>query len=204
MRKLFRSFLITSVAVIATVGLGYATALPAVAVTSAPVHNAQTQALAAHSLTPAPVQGVHVGRSDLPDTFNVGPYHICMWDNNNSCLEGQGPGKQVITTTNSSDYSNWWTNVNVCGYPSGVCEWQDGNGNCLREGTSNDVKLENGGCNSGDDTDLWIETNLNNGYTTYQNDAYGDYMGTFGTNNDRPVWAEAKHSGFYVGWIELS
>jgi hypothetical protein len=64
-------------------------------------------------------------------------------------------------------------------------QWQDGNGNCLREGISNDVKIENGPCASGDNTDWWAQdtaTGLSNVY-------YAGIMQTRGDSNGYNVFA---------------
>jgi hypothetical protein len=176
---------------VAAVGIAIP-AMSASAATPDPSANPSTTATAAPSPSPSPT-----ATSSTAPTLPYGASHICMYENDNSCLLGQGGGNQVETSTSSA--SNWYLVNNTIG-----TDWyqiQDGNGNCLREGTNNVVKLENSSCNANDQTDWWYIYGNNPPIENLRNSYYsGDYMGVYGTNGGRPVWAHPKASGFYTGW----
>jgi hypothetical protein len=80
---------------------------------------------------------------------------ICLTYSVSYCIKSDGPGNPVTITNYAPNDSNFTvvrikTIVGITYY-----QWQNGNGNCLREGTNQQVKLENGGCVSTDDTDWW-------------------------------------------------
>lgn len=84
--------------------------------------------------------------------------HICLTYATSYCIETNGPGNQVTITKTSADYANFTVVYEVGSGDNINIEWQDGNGNCLREGTQNDVKIENGSCAAPDpypNTDTW-------------------------------------------------
>jgi hypothetical protein len=141
---------------------------PAIAAQAAPVlttqaRNAQHQARAA---TPK-VAGVKA----VPDVVGDSS-PICLTTNTNYCIKSDGPGNQVTITDYAPNVSNFTvvrikTIVGITYY-----QWQNGNGNCLREGTNSQVKLEHGGCVSTDDTDWW---HLISG-TSVENESTFDFM----------------------------
>jgi hypothetical protein len=77
-------------------------------------------------------------------------------------------------------------NFTVVYDPDGWHMRQDGNGNCLREGTNNVVKIENGPCSITDYSDRWFHAQ---GSTTWYNDASSYVLYTKGDVTGDYVWA---------------
>lgn len=113
------------------------------------------------------------------------------------CIESNGAGNQVKITSNSPDWSNF-TLVAVVRCADGhVCYgWANGNGNCLRAGTGNVVKIENGGCNTLDGADMW--EGQSNGQL--KSEDYGNHMLTRGEASGDNVFHENIVSGDWTNW----
>jgi hypothetical protein len=110
------------------------------------------------------------GSPAIPAQAAVGDSNqICLTNATNYCIHSNGPGNPATITTNPADYSNFTVVYDTNGWHM----WQNGNGNCLREGTGGVVKLENGPCNVTDPSDLWWHAQ---GSTTWYNDATNHVM----------------------------
>ena len=117
---------------------------------------------------------------------------ICLTNAPAYCIEANGPGNQVSITDVAADMANFTVVFNQNQY----YEWQDGNGRCLREGNGGVVKIENGHCVVGDDSDLWAKTN---NYITESLTI--DFMYTKGDANGDLVWAnDSPPSGSWEKW----
>jgi hypothetical protein len=122
---------------------------------------------------------------------------ICLTNAPSYCIHSNGPGQQVTITNVDAQKSNFTVVYDSNGYHG----WQNGNGNCLREGTNGVVKIENGPCNTSDATDFWGH---GVGSTTWYNDFYKDnIMYTNGHVTGDKVWAgtvSSLPSGSYSKW----
>ncbi len=99
--------------------------------------------------------------------------HICLKNASSYCIKTNGAGNQVTVTNDSANYANFTVVSKETSGSYVFYEWEDGNGNCLREGTHNIVKIESGSCAAlGDNTDTWEL------YASHVviNDYYGDSM----------------------------
>ena len=81
--------------------------------------------------------------------------HICLRNSTHYCLQSNGVGNQVTITYYQSDYSNFTVVRTKTSGGYTFDQWQNGNGNCLREGENFVVKIANGPCLNGDDSDWW-------------------------------------------------
>jgi hypothetical protein len=106
---------------------------------------------------------------------------ICLTNAPSYCIHSNGTGNQVSITNVAADKSNFTVVYDSDGYHA----WQNGNGNCLREGTGGVVKIENGPCNITDHSDLWWHSQ---GGTTWYNDASNYPMYTKGDVSGDYVW----------------
>lgn len=101
-----------------------------------------------------------------------------------ACMIGQGAGNQIQLTNSPGSY------MHVSAVASGTFEglpeyeYQNNNGNCVREGTGGIVKLQNGGCTGAADN-WWI--NESGGHK--DNQAYLNIMYTNGTATGDNVFA---------------
>jgi hypothetical protein len=118
---------------------------------------------------------------------------ICLTNAPKYCIHTRGAGNQVSITNVAADQANFTVVFDV----EGDHAWQDGNGNCLREGTGGVVKMENGPCNISDDSDNWYH---NQGSNMWQNVYYGGEMYTKGDANGDYVWGGAPPLGGYSNW----
>ena len=122
---------------------------------------------------------------------------ICLTNAPSYCIKTNGPGKQVTITNVAANKANF----TVVYDSGGVHAWQDGNGNCLREGTGGVVKIENGPCNTFDPTDQWVHAQ---GDTTWYNNSDLQPMYTKGHANGDDVWVTTGTnplpSGSYSKW----
>jgi hypothetical protein len=164
---------------------------------------------AAHASASPVLAGQHPVQAHHPATFErYGPmaapspipaasstYNICL---ENApyllCLHSSGTGKQVTITENPADWSNFHTartKNNDTWY-----QFEDGNGHCLRAGTNNVVKIENGPCALGDNADWWI---LESG-GQLQSAGYGNDMLTHGDETGYNVWHMGFMSGDWTAW----
>lgn len=125
-------------------------------------------------------------------------FQLCLWENTTECIVSNGAGNQV--TIEPKDYADFHV-VNTDG---GWKQMENAGGNCLREYADNTVGLALGGCDYNTSAEWWYPSSDSNGRYTYLNFKYpGTYLGTFGTNSGRDVYAETPRSGFYSGWIPL-
>lgn len=117
---------------------------------------------------------------------------ICLTSAPSYCIHANGTGNQVTITNIAADKANF----TVVFYSSGLYEWQDGNGNCLREGSGDVVKIENGPCSLSDPTDAWYKTG-----TQISNEGDIAIMYTKGDANGDNVWADPDTpSGSWIQW----
>ena len=119
--------------------------------TGSPAIAAQAgSSLPAHALS-AQQQARAVGREvsglkAVPDAVGD-ESQICLTNAPKYCIHTRGAGIQVSITNVAADQANFTVVFDV----EGDHAWQDGNGNCLREGSGGVVKMENGPCNISDD-----------------------------------------------------
>ena len=119
--------------------------------------------------------------------------HICLTNATAYCIKSNGTGNQVTITSVAGDKANFTVVYDSGGYHA----WQDGNGNCLREGTGGVVKIENGPCNTNDSTDLWYHIQ---GGNTWYNES-GGIMYAFAPVTGYKVWtATTPPSGTWSKW----
>lgn len=119
---------------------------------------------------------------------------ICLKNAPSYCIKANGGGNQVTITNVAADKANF----TVVFDSMGDFEWQDGNGNCLREGTGGVVKIENGSCasNNNDTTDQWYYI-----MNQISNLKYTAIMYTTGDANGDNVWADSDPpSGSWEKW----
>jgi hypothetical protein len=76
---------------------------------------------------------------------------ICLTSASSYCIHSNGPGQQVTITNDNAQKSTFTVVYDSNGFHG----WQNGNGNCLREGENFVVKIANGPCLNGDDSDWW-------------------------------------------------
>jgi hypothetical protein len=118
---------------------------------------------------------------------------ICLTNASKYCIKTNGPGNQVSITNVAANQANFTVVFDV----EGDHAWQDGNGNCLREGAGNVVKMENGPCNISDYTDNWTHSQ---GSNMWHNVYYGGEMYTKGDANGDYVFGGAPPLGGYANW----
>jgi hypothetical protein len=162
---------------------------PAIAAQAAP--SSATHALSTQQQARAAARDVP-GMKAVPDAVGD-ESQICLTYATSYCIKTNGTGNQVTITNVAADKANF----TVVYDSGGVHGWQDGNGNCLREGTGGVVKIENGHCNTSDNADLWYHS----GTTWYSN--YNAYiMYTYGNVNGYKVWAGNPpfKAGSYSKW----
>lgn len=164
---------------------------PAIAAETAP--SAATHALStqqqARAVAPK-VSGVKAVPAGVGDSGQ-----ICLTNAPSRCIKTNGTGNQVTITSNPADDANFTVvRNNLNNY-----QWQDGNGNCLREGTGGVVKIENGPCSNSDKTDWWTKVASNAYIDNLSNDAE---MYTKGDASGDDVWASTTTppSGSWVQW----
>lgn len=107
---------------------------------------------------------------------------ICLTNAPSYCIKTNGAGNQVTITNVAAQKANFTVVYDTDGFHS----WQDGNGNCLREGTGGVVKIENGPCQITDLSDRWYHAQ---GSTTWYNDASSHVLYTKGDVTGDDVWA---------------
>lgn len=122
--------------------------------------------------------------------------HICLKNDVSYCLQANGNGQQVKLTNVQANYSNFY----IVGTRSGgQVQFQDGNGNCLRAGTGNVVKIENGSCVTSDPADWWYAP-ANQVYRLVSL-AYNDDILVHGHMNGYYVWHAEPVSGDWYNWV---
>jgi len=122
------------------------------------------------------------------------PFHICLKNATTYCLRSNGGGQQVTITNNPANYSTFHQ-------PLGG-QYENASGNCLRAGTGNIVKIENGGCSATDQADTWYAPV---GMTfRVRSELYTDDMLVHGVANGNSVWHATPVSGDWYNWISIS
>jgi hypothetical protein len=162
---------------------------PAIAGQAAP--SLATHALSAQQQARAAARDAS-GLKAVPDAVGD-ESQICLTNATSYCIKTNGTGNQVTITSVAADKANF----TVVYDSGGVHGWQDGNGNCLREGTGGVVKIENGPCNTSDNADFWYHS----GTTWYSNyDAH--IMYTYGNVTGYKVWTGNPpfNNGSYSKW----
>ena len=126
---------------------------------------------------------------------------ICLTHSTHFCLVSNGTGRQVTIDYTPGNWSSFHIVDSGTDPVTGATMWQfeNGNGNCLRAGTGNVVKIENGSCASTDGADWWIETNGPGGPMVSM--FYRDKMLVHGTpHNGQNVWHDTTRSGDWAAW----
>jgi hypothetical protein len=142
-------------------------------------------AQAAPALTTRALNPQHSARATTPEVAGLKAIpdgvgdssQICLTHSVGYCIKSDGPGNQVTITDHAPDDSNFTVVRTKMIGDLTYYQWQNGNGNCLREGTSFQVKLENGGCVDSDYTDWWYVVSG----TDIINEKYIDIMQIRGT-----------------------
>jgi hypothetical protein len=176
MRRLIKRFeplaLLAGTAAVAVTGLGMAGAsIPAQAATSghsavaAVAHTGLrgvTQDDSTQISHPAKnygfIHGMKVIGPDNRKRVNAGEWCLRNTGSFHICLNSQGAGHQIQT---EQDGGSVWTQVDSRAIAGGFTAFAfvNGNNNCLREGTGNVVKLQNGFCTFDDDNYFIFEDN---------------------------------------------
>jgi hypothetical protein len=143
---------------------------------------------------PAHVLNTQVsGLKAVPDAVGD-ESQICLTSDTSYCIHTNGAGKQVSITNVAAEQANF----TVVFDEEGDHAWQDGNGNCLREGTGGVVKMENGPCVISDDSDNWEHSQ---GSNVWKNVETGDEMYVKSDENGDYVWAStAPPLGSWINW----
>ena len=147
-------------------------------------------------------QPQHAGFAAIP-AYSGGSFHICLLNSKTVkyCPQSNGVRQQVTITSDSANWSNF--TKQALG-PSDVFNFENGNGNCLRENESHEVVIANAPCVSSDRDGQWVwPLNTSQNFTgVFQNNEYSsDEMLVHGTPQDEyKVWAEAPVSGDWAKW----
>jgi hypothetical protein len=80
----------------------------------------------------------------------------------------------------------------------GNIQLENGSGNCLRAGDNFVVKIENGGCLTGNDADWWY--NIGRAPCEVLSWRYNDEMLVHGTVNGWNVWHADSQAGDWFNW----
>lgn len=150
-----------------------------------------------HVLSSAQVSRLHPG---VKPGEAAAPNYLCLTNDSSLCLVANGAGNQV--TINTNGYMNISiVNSGYCSFtPDGTsypcAEMEDAAGNCIRAGTNNVVKLGNGACLTGDDTDWWVAT----GGNYLKSLQYDNTMFTHGNGRNYNVWHATPVSGDWYRW----
>jgi hypothetical protein len=199
-------------AAIAISGLAVSGAAQAAA--NAPSHASSAIAAEAGSAAAAQVPAGHhpvqahqmavAGRAGPKAVLSVlqaaSSYHICLTNALSLCLQSNGTGNQVTITTNAADWSNFHTVRTRAIGKDTEGQIQNGNGNCLRAGTGNVVKIENGPCAFSDPADWWIGPPGN----LLESEQYpADYMLVHGNVSGFNVWHANPVSGDWTQWSQV-
>ena len=175
------------------------TALASAALPAIPVYAAST-ATTHIVMNAQPVSPAHVmlrGLKVVP-AQQTGTFHICLLNSHPfMCEVSNGAGNQVTISSSSTDWANFrLVGDSTCCGGLAVYQFVNGNGNCLRAGTNNVVKIENGGCASNDSADWWVGA----GSGRLESYLYGDLMLTHGDVSGWKVWHAAPGSGDWTDW----
>jgi Ricin-type beta-trefoil lectin domain-like len=147
------------------------------------------------------------GSSNL-SSANPVPMALCdpcyFWANDNTSvgITYPGIGNQATVTTSPG-------NSTVMELSSGYVMIQNNNGNCLRMRDANNgyAVMEEEGCNSGDNNELFstgYDIQGNYVYWVFQNVATGRYLGVAcGVQNGWKLWGESGASGTCYRWLEV-
>jgi hypothetical protein len=134
------------------------------------------------------IAGSPAATAQAPDPFN-----ICLKNAPSYCLQSNGGGQQVTITNNPANYA-------VFHSPSPV-EFENASGNCLRAGTGNIVKIENGPCVASDQADSWFAPATEVFRT--RSELYLDDMLVHGHVNGYKVWHATPGSGDWYNWLSI-
>jgi len=125
------------------------------------------------------------------------PFHICLKNAPTYCLRFVTAGNQETITDHSANYGNFHiSNTDALG----DSQIENGSGNCLRAGTNNIVKIENGGCVGTNLGDWWFAP-AGEPYRI-RSLAYSDDMLVHGHVNGFNVWHETPQSGDWYNWAQ--
>jgi hypothetical protein len=166
---------------------------------------AGSPAIAAEAQPAAPPQApAGAGLKAVPSAAQASaPFHLCLTNTTNPrfCIQSNGTGQPVTITSTQANWSNFQT---VYTFTNGGITWnqiENGNGNCLRAGTNNVVKIENGPCVHSDNADSWSGETL--GPKDYQSYMWGDWMLVHGNMNGYKVLHAEPVSGDWTNWGAL-
>ncbi len=142
----------------------------------------------------AAAAGLLIAASPAVPALAATSFHICLKNAPSYCLQSNGPGSQV-TITNSGSYANFHVvrTDNV-----GNIQLENGSGNCLRAGDNFVVKIENGGCLTGNDADWWY--NIGRAPCEVLSWRYNDETLVHGTVNGWNVWHADSQAGDWFNW----
>lgn len=176
-----------------TVGGGFLViGSPAIAAQAEP--SSLTHALSTQQQARVAARGV-LGMKATPDAVGD-ESQICLTNDPSYCIKTNGTGQQVSITNVAAQKANFTVVYDSNGYHA----WQDGNGNCLREGTDGIVKIENGPCDINDYTDVWFRYSYS-GNNTWYNYSTQDIMYTNNNVSGAYVFAAASlPTGSWSKW----
>lgn len=147
--------------------------------------------LAASPALAAPAPAAHHAAQVQSQVTDASVNPICLHSFPSYCIHSNGAGNQVTISNNANDWANFHvvrSGTDVNGNTD--YQWENANGNCLREGSGNVVKLQNGGCVNGTADNWWAKGGAFVSWTLgVRNFAGSDYMLTHGAVSGWNVWA---------------
>jgi hypothetical protein len=158
-----------------------------------------------HSTKVIPNQPHRAGFAAAPG-YSGASFKICLTNDQSLCLQSNGPGNQVTITSNKDNWSVFTKQYIDNNGTGDVYNFENANGNCLRENNSNEVVIANGRCLASDIDARWVWPQIGGpggSYTdAFQNDQYPtDDMLVHGNMNGYKVWAAKPVSGDWIKWI---
>ena len=133
------------------------------------------------------------GSPAIPAQAAVGDSgQICLTNAPSYCIKTNGVGNQVTITNVAANKANFTLVYDN----AGDHQFQDGNGNCLREGIGGAVKIENGPCQYVDPNESWSHSG-----TTWHNYNDNAILYTKGDATGNDVWTKGTPpSGSWSKW----
>ncbi len=150
-----------------------------------------------------PDQPQHAGFAAVP-AYPGGSFTVCLLNASNPkyCIQSNGVSQPVTITTNSGNWSKFTKQIVSVG--AETFNFENGNGNCLRENTSHQVVIANGPCVSSDQDAIWIwplNAQTQNYTGVWKNEQYtGEQMLVHGKQDQFKVLAGTPASGDYAKW----
>jgi hypothetical protein len=104
------------------------------------------------AVVPSPAQAA-------PAVFGVYIFYLQSTPEQQYCLNTNGVGNEVTVTSNTATCANVTVTRDGLWHGNTVYQFRNGNDNCIRANSSNQVKLASGPCSTTDAGAEWIITN---------------------------------------------